>query len=105
MKTYKNKLMKLTKQLLTGINQRQSSTEWPRRALFPALLAAVLAVVASSANAVTELGNPYTPPGADFSIYAEQNVNLSTGNGQGGTPKSISASRTRRDWASNTLMP
>lgn len=56
--------------------------------VIPALVAtALLAVAVSSANAVTDLGNPYTPAGANFSIYAEQNVNLSTGQSQGGTPQ------------------
>jgi hypothetical protein len=57
-----------------------------KRLVTPALVAVTLLAV-SSANAVIEHGNPYTPPGAGFSIFAEQNVNLSTGNGQGGTPQ------------------
>lgn len=56
--------------------------------VIPALVAAaLLAVAASSANAVTDLGNPFRPTGANFQIYGEQNVNLSTGQSQGGTPQ------------------
>jgi hypothetical protein len=54
----------------------------------PVLFAALLVVAASSANgAVTLLGNPYTPTGADFSIHAIQGLDLSTGNGSGGSPQ------------------
>lgn len=60
----------------------------PRSNALPALLAALLFVAASSANAVvTLLGNPYTPSGANFSIYAVQGLDLSTGNGSGGNPQ------------------
>src|SRR4029077_11359418 len=56
--------------------------------LISALVApALLAVAISSANATTELGQPYRPTGANFQIYAEQNVSLTTGQGQSGTPQ------------------
>jgi len=56
---------------------------------FPVLLAAALVVsTASNATAtVTLLGNPYTPPGADYSISAIQGLDLNTGNGSGGSPQ------------------
>lgn len=55
---------------------------------FPALVAGLLVIAGSGANAsVTLLGNPYTPPGADYSIYAIQGLNLNTGTGSGGSPQ------------------
>ncbi|MGH8099909.1 MAG: hypothetical protein ACREIW_01330 [Chthoniobacterales bacterium] len=55
-----------------------------RSSAFAPLLAALFFVAVSSANAVvTLLGNPYTPSGANFSIYAIQGLDLSTGHGSG----------------------
>jgi hypothetical protein len=55
----------------------------PKQALLPALVAAVSALVTVNANATVELGNPYTPAGADYTITAKQGVNST--NGSGGT--------------------
>ena len=48
------------------------------------VVAVLLVAAASSANAsVTLLGNPYTPQGANYSIYAVQNIDLTNGTGNG----------------------
>lgn len=54
-----------------------------RRSLVPALVAGALTVAVSHANATVDLGNPYAPTGADYTITAKQNVN--SVNGSGGT--------------------
>ena len=54
-----------------------------KQAMLPALVAGVLALVIASANATVQLGNPYTPAGADYTITAKQGVNST--NGSGGT--------------------
>lgn len=59
-----------------------------RSIIFPGLISALMTFGAYSANAaVTLLGNPYTPSGANFSISAIQGINLSTGDGSGGNPQ------------------
>jgi hypothetical protein len=64
---------------------RKSSRVLPRPNAFSVLLAALLVAAAPTVHAVvTLLGNPYTPTGANFSIYAVQGLDLSTGNGSGG---------------------
>ena len=49
----------------------------------PALVAGVLALMNTNANATVQLTNPYTPTGADYTITAWQGVNST--NGSGGT--------------------
>ena len=54
-----------------------------KQAMLPALVAGVLALVISNANATVQLGNPYTPAGADYTITAKSGINST--NGSGGT--------------------
>ena len=54
-----------------------------KQAILPALVAGVLALVTANASATVQLGNPYTPTGAAYTITAKQNINST--NGSGGT--------------------
>lgn len=54
-----------------------------KQAMLPALVAGVLALAISNANATVQLGNPYTPAGADYTITAKSGINST--NGSGGT--------------------
>lgn len=46
-----------------------------------ALVAGAFGFLAANANATVELGNPYRPTGANYTIIAKQGVNSSNGNG------------------------
>ena len=48
-----------------------------KQLLAAALFAGVLVMASSSANAVVDVGNPFTPAGADFSIFALQGIDSS----------------------------
>jgi hypothetical protein len=54
-----------------------------QRYLLPALVAGALAAAVSQANATVNLGNPYAPAGANYTITAKSGIN--SVNGSGGT--------------------
>lgn len=62
-----------------------------KQAMLPALAAGVLALVTANANATVQLGNPYTPSGASYTITAKQGVNST--NGSGGTSAGASVNQ------------
>lgn len=55
-----------------------------KQVLAAALFAGVLVMASSSANAVVDVGNPFTPTGADFSIFALQGIDSSNPTGASG---------------------
>ena len=56
-----------------------------KQAILPALVAGVLAIASSNANATVQLTNPYTPAGANYTITAKSGVNSTNGSGGTGT--------------------
>ena len=52
----------------------QNRLSFTSRSILAILVAGVSAIVISSANATMVQGNPYTPPGADFDIFALQGI-------------------------------
>jgi len=56
-----------------------------KRTVLPAVLASVFLLASSSANAVSHVGNPFTPAGAtNFDIVALQGIDASTPTGKSG---------------------
>ena len=63
--------------ITTAANKLRIAT----KATLGLLSASALLITISTANATVNLGNPYAPTGADYSITAKQGVNASNGNG------------------------
>jgi hypothetical protein len=69
------------KQFETSGENKMKNT---KQLLAAALFAGVLVMASSSANAVVDVGNPFTPTGADFSIFALQGIDSSHSMGASG---------------------